>query len=160
MNPRPEPVQRMQALSRTFIFLGILLVASVLASIAASVVAATLFGEAFSIAPGQAMPNDDSVWWQLHLQNLISQAVGFGGAAWVAHNLVRVFDASGSGVHAHLDLPQLHRILVAHFSRHRLKQRRMRVTRSQLCGEWFKCLSRLSHNLGSITMALSQRMKP
>ena len=87
MNPRPEPVQRMQALSRTFIFLGILLVASVLASIAASVISATLFGEAFSIAPGQAMPTDDSVWWQLHLQNFVSQAVGFGGAAWVAHKI-------------------------------------------------------------------------
>ncbi len=81
---KSEPADRMQALSRTLIFLGILLVASVLASIAASVVAATVFGEAFSMSPGQALPTEDSVWWQLHLQNLISQAVGFGGAAWVA----------------------------------------------------------------------------
>ncbi|RPG81149.1 MAG: CPBP family intramembrane metalloprotease [Crocinitomicaceae bacterium TMED114] len=81
---KSEPADRMQALSRTLIFLGILLVASVLASIAASVVAATVFGEAFSMSPGQALPTEDSVWWQLHLQNFISQAVGFGGAAWVA----------------------------------------------------------------------------
>ena len=34
------------------------------------------------------MPTDDMrTWWQLHLQNLISQAVGFGGAVWVAHRL-------------------------------------------------------------------------
>ena len=81
---KSEPADRMQALSRTLIFLGILLVASVLASIAASVVAATVFGEAFSMSPGQDLPTEDSVWWQLHLQNFISQAVGFGGAAWVA----------------------------------------------------------------------------
>lgn len=81
---KSAPAERMQALSRTLIFLGILLVAAVVASVLATTVSFLAFGEAFSLAPGQAMPTDDSVWWQLHLQNFISQSVGFGGAAWVA----------------------------------------------------------------------------
>ena len=75
----------MQALSRTFIFLGILLVASVLASIAASVISATLFGEAFSIAPGQAMYTDDGVWWRLHLPEFDRPSRRLRWGYWVAH---------------------------------------------------------------------------
>ena len=87
MNPRPEPVHRMQALSRSLIFLGILMVTSVVASILASGLALAVFGEAFALAPGQGVPDDVGTWWNLHLQNLISQSVGFGGAVWVAHRL-------------------------------------------------------------------------
>ena len=84
---KSAPAERLQALSRSLIFLGILVVASVVASVLANAVSVLGFGEAYSLVPGQAMPTGDSVWWQLHVQNLISQSIGFGGAALVASRM-------------------------------------------------------------------------
>ena len=75
---------RIQALSRALIFLGLVFVCSVTASVLAGLVSPLFFSEGVSVIPGGALPSSDSDWWQLHFQNLISQALGFGGAVWVA----------------------------------------------------------------------------
>lgn len=64
-----------------------MLVCSVAASFAASVIGLWIFGESAAIVPGQPIPQDVGTWWQLHLQNLISQAIGFGGAVYIAYRM-------------------------------------------------------------------------
>lgn len=75
---------QIQSLSRSLIFLGLLLICSVTASFIAAFIGPVLFGDTVMILPGQAMPSDAASWWQLHLQNFISQAIGFGGAVFIA----------------------------------------------------------------------------
>jgi len=79
--------EHIQALSRALIFLGLVFVCSVAASVLAGLVSPLFFSEAAGISPNGALPSSDSDWWQLHLQNLISQSLGFGGAVWVAYVL-------------------------------------------------------------------------
>lgn len=76
--------EQIQALSRALIFLGLLFVCSVAASVLAGFVSPLFFSEAVGISPNGALPSSESDWWQLHFQNLISQALGFGGAVLVA----------------------------------------------------------------------------
>ena len=76
--------EHIQALSRALIFLGLIFVCSVTASVLAGLVSPLFFSEAVGITPNGALPSSDSDWWQLHLQNLISQSLGFGGAVWLA----------------------------------------------------------------------------
>ncbi len=79
--------ERIQALSRALIFLGLLFVCSAMASVLAAFIAPLFFSETVSNISVGVMPSSDSDWWQLHLQNLISQALGFGGAVLVASAL-------------------------------------------------------------------------
>jgi membrane protease YdiL (CAAX protease family) len=76
--------ERIQAFSRALIFLGLVLVSTVMASGIASILGSLVFGESVDIGLGGELPTSVSAWWQLHFQNLISQAVGFGGAVWMA----------------------------------------------------------------------------
>ena len=73
-----------QGLSRSLIFLGLLLVGAVVASIVATFLSGLLFDSVVTVIPGGEMPTDDASWWQLHFQNLCNQALGFGGAVWLA----------------------------------------------------------------------------
>ena len=75
---------RIQALSRALIFLGLVFVCSVTASVLAGLVSPLFFSTGVSVIPGGALPSSGSDWWQLHFQNLISQSLGFGGAVLVA----------------------------------------------------------------------------
>lgn len=76
--------ERIQALSRALIFLGLVFVCSVTASVMAAMLTPLFFSEAVSTMPGGPLPSSASEWWQLHLQNLISQSLGFGGAVAIA----------------------------------------------------------------------------
>ena len=80
---------RIQGWSRSLIFLGLIFMGSVLASVFATTVANLFFGGSVTILPGAGMPTDSASWWQLHFQNLCSQAIGFGGAVWLA---MRIWD--------------------------------------------------------------------
>ena len=80
-----------QGISRSLIFLGLLLVGTVVASVAATFLSGVLFNGVVAMVPGGDMPTDDASWWQLHFQNLCSQALGFGGAVWLA---IRLWDRS------------------------------------------------------------------
>ena len=76
--------EQLQALSRSLIFFGIAIVCSVTASVVAGLIGPLFFDQAIEIAPGGAIPTSESDWLQLHLQNFISQALGFGGAVFIA----------------------------------------------------------------------------
>ena len=78
-----------QGISRSLIFLGLLLVGTVLASVVATFLSGVLFDRVVAMVPGGDLPTDDASWWQLHFQNLCSQALGFGGAVWLA---IRLWD--------------------------------------------------------------------
>ena len=80
-----------QGISRSLIFLGLLLVGTVVASVVATFLSGVLFNGVVAMVPGGDMPTDDASWWQLHFQNLWSQALGFGGAVWLA---IRLWDRS------------------------------------------------------------------
>ncbi|MGB1671209.1 MAG: lysostaphin resistance A-like protein [Flavobacteriales bacterium] len=80
---------RIQGISRSLIFLGLLLVGTVVASVVATFLSGVLFDGVVAMVPGGDMPTDDASWWQLHFQNLCSQALGFGGAVWLA---IRLWD--------------------------------------------------------------------
>ena len=80
-----------QGISRSLIFLGLLLVGTVVASVVAPFLSGVLFDGVVAMVPGGDMPTDDASWWQLHFQNLCSQALGFGGAGWLA---IRLWDRS------------------------------------------------------------------
>ena len=80
-----------QGISRSLIFLGLLLVGTVVASVVATFLSGVLFDGVVAMVPGGEMPTDDASWWQLHFQNLCSQALGFGGAVWLA---IRLWDRS------------------------------------------------------------------
>lgn len=80
-----------QGISRSLIFLGLLLVGTVVASVVATFLSGVLFDGVVATVPGGDMPTDDASWWQLHFQNLCSQALGFGGAVWLA---IRLWDRS------------------------------------------------------------------
>ena len=80
-----------QGISRSLIFLGLLLVGTVVASVVATFLSGVLFDGVVAMVPGGDMPTDDASWWQLHFQNLCSQALGFGGAVWLA---IRLWDRS------------------------------------------------------------------
>lgn len=80
-----------QGISRSLIFLGLLLVGTVVASVVATFLSGVLFDGIVAMVPGGDMPTDDASWWQLHFQNLCSQALGFGGAVWLA---IRLWDRS------------------------------------------------------------------
>lgn len=80
-----------QGISRSLIFLGLLLVGTVVASVVATFLSGVLFDGVVVMVPGGDMPTDDASWWQLHFQNLCSQALGFGGAVWLA---IRLWDRS------------------------------------------------------------------
>lgn len=80
-----------QGISRSLIFLGLLLVGTVVASVVATFLSGVLFNGVVAMVPGGDMPTDDASWWQLHFQNLCSQALGFGGAVWLA---IRLWDRS------------------------------------------------------------------
>ena len=78
-----------QGISRSLIFLGLLLVGTVVASVVATFLSGVLFDRVVAMVPGGDLPTDDASWWQLHFQNLCSQALGFGGAVWLA---IRLWD--------------------------------------------------------------------
>ena len=78
-----------QGISRSLIFLGLLLVGTVVASVVATFLSGVLFDGVVAMVPGGDMPTDDASWRQLHFQNLCSQALGFGGAVWLA---IRLWD--------------------------------------------------------------------
>lgn len=78
-----------QGISRSLIFLGLLLVGTVVASVVATFLSGVLFDRVVAMVPGGDLPTDDASWWQLHFQNLCSQALGFGGAVWLA---IRIWD--------------------------------------------------------------------
>ncbi len=80
-----------QGISRSLIFLGLLLVGTVVASVVATFLSGVLFNGVVAMVPGGDIPTDDASWWQLHFQNLCSQALGFGGAVWLA---IRLWDRS------------------------------------------------------------------
>jgi membrane protease YdiL (CAAX protease family) len=80
-----------QGISRSLIFLGLLLVGTVVASVVATFLSGVLFDGVVAMVPSGDMPTDDASWWQLHFQNLCSQALGFGGAVWLA---IRLWDRS------------------------------------------------------------------
>ena len=80
-----------QGISRSLIFLGLLLVGTVVASVVATFLSGVLFDGVVAMVPGGDMPTDNASWWQLHFQNLCSQALGFGGAVWLA---IRLWDRS------------------------------------------------------------------
>ena len=80
-----------QGISRSLIFLGLLLVGTVVASVVATFLSGVLFDGVVALVPGGDMPTDDASWWQLHFQNFCSQALGFGGAVWLA---IRLWDRS------------------------------------------------------------------
>ena len=80
-----------KGISRSLIFLGLLLVGTVVASVVATFLSGVLFDGVVAMVPGGDMPTDDASWWQLHFQNLCSQALGFGGAVWLA---IRLWDRS------------------------------------------------------------------
>ena len=80
-----------QGISRSLIFLGLLLVGTVVASVVATFLSGVLFDRVVAMVPGGDLPTDDASWWQLHFQNLCSQALGFGGAVWLA---IRLWDRS------------------------------------------------------------------
>ena len=80
-----------QGISRSLIFLGLLLVGTVVASVVATFLSGVLFDGVVAMVPGGDMPTDDASWWQLHFQNLCSQALVFGGAVWLA---IRLWDRS------------------------------------------------------------------
>ena len=80
-----------QGISRSLIFLGLLLVGTVVASVVATFLSGVLFDGVVAMVPGGDMPTDDASWWQLHFQNLCSQALGFGCAVWLA---IRLWDRS------------------------------------------------------------------
>ena len=80
-----------KGISRSLIFLGLLLVGTEVASVVATFLSGVLFDGVVAMVPGGDMPTDDASWWQLHFQNLCSQALGFGGAVWLA---IRLWDRS------------------------------------------------------------------
>lgn len=80
-----------KGISRSLIFLGLLLVGTVVASVVATFLSGVLFDGVVAMVPGGDMPTDNASWWQLHFQNLCSQALGFGGAVWLA---IRLWDRS------------------------------------------------------------------
>jgi uncharacterized protein len=82
-------IEQTQALSRTFIFFGLLVLATILASTLASALSFVFFDEILAMAPGMSISGSSASWWQLHFQNFVSQSVGFGGAAWLAWRLWR-----------------------------------------------------------------------
>ena len=75
---------RIQGISHALIFTGLMLVCSVVASMVGAFAGPAIFGETISMIPGGAIPSDDGSWWQLHFQNFIAQALGFGGAVFIA----------------------------------------------------------------------------
>jgi len=80
-----------QGISRSLIFLGLLLVGTVVASVVATFLSGVLFDGVVAMVPGGDTPTDNASWWQLHFQNLCSQALGFGGAVWLA---IRLWDGT------------------------------------------------------------------
>jgi membrane protease YdiL (CAAX protease family) len=76
--------EHIQGTSRSLIFLGLLIVSAVAASGISTVLSGFIFGDVAAVVPGGAMPSGANAWWQLHFQNLCSQAIGFGGAVWLA----------------------------------------------------------------------------
>ena len=91
---------QMQSLSRTLIFIGLLALGAAAGSALASIFSLAVFGQSVGLAPGMAMPSDPESWWQLHLQNFISQAMGFGLTTWVAWRLWRDVPEGVSGGHS------------------------------------------------------------
>lgn len=75
---------RIQGISQALVFIGMMLVCSVVASLAGNFAGPALFGDTVSIMPGVPIPSDDNAWWQLHFQNFLTQALGFGGAIFIA----------------------------------------------------------------------------
>lgn len=78
---------RIQGWSRSLIFLGLLFVSAVVASIAGMGLCFALFDNVIGNLGGGSIPSDASSWWQLHVQNFFSQAIGFGAAVWMAMRL-------------------------------------------------------------------------
>jgi len=73
-----------QGISRALIFLGLILIGNFLASFVILFLSNQFFGGVIVPQPGIDLPSDDNSWWQLHFQNLCGQAIGFGGAVWLA----------------------------------------------------------------------------
>ena len=78
---------RIQGWSRSLIFLGLIFLSSVLASIVGMGFCMVLFDDLVTGLSGGSLPTDTSSWWQLHVQNFFSQAIGFGAVAWMAMRL-------------------------------------------------------------------------
>lgn len=78
---------RIQGWSRSLIFLGLIFVSTVVASIVGMGVCLAVFGDVATGLPTGGLPTGDSSWWQLHVQNFFSQAMGFGAAVWMAMRL-------------------------------------------------------------------------
>ena len=74
---------QLQALSRALIFLGLILVSTVVASVVGEFAAKLVFGKSAMMMPGTT-PQGEGMWWQLHFSNFFSQALGFGGAVFIA----------------------------------------------------------------------------
>ena len=76
--------EHIQGISRSLIFLGLLIVSAVAASGVSTVLSGLIFDDVAMVVPGGTTPTNTNSWWQLHFQNLCSQAIGFGGAVWLA----------------------------------------------------------------------------
>jgi len=74
---------QLQSLSRALIFLGLILMSTVVASVVGEFAGQIVFGKSTLLMPG-ATPEGEGMWWQLHFSNLFSQAIGFGGAVFIA----------------------------------------------------------------------------
>ena len=74
---------QLQSLARALIFLGLILVSTVVASVVGEFAAKLVFGKSAMMMPGTT-PQGEGMWWQLHFSNFFSQALGFGGAVFIA----------------------------------------------------------------------------
>ena len=79
----PVKSDQLQSLSRALIFLGVILVSMVVASVVGELATKLLFGQSTMLMPGTT-PQGEGMWWQLHFSNFFSQALGFGGAVFIA----------------------------------------------------------------------------
>ena len=79
----PVKSDQLQSLSRALIFLGVILVSMVVASVVGELATKLLFGQSNMLMPGTT-PQGEGMWWQLHFSNFFSQALGFGGAVFIA----------------------------------------------------------------------------
>lgn len=79
--------ERFQGWSRSLIFLGLIIVSTVLASIVGMGFCMVLFDDLVTEIPSEDLSTKASIWWQLHVQTFFFQALGFGGAVWLATRL-------------------------------------------------------------------------
>ena len=94
-----------QGWSRSLIFLGLIFLGTVVASIVGMGFSMVLFDDLVMVPFRGNLPTDDASWWQLHFQNLFSQALGFGAGRLARHPALgprrhcRVFPDGPAGRH-------------------------------------------------------------